>query len=64
MENTKDTIPSGHGRTDTDMNSQRLWQHAEDQARYGRIAERGSEHEYPSITQKPSLIDNHSQRKT
>ena len=63
MEDTKATRPSRYNRADTHMNSQKLWQH--EQGLHGSKPDGASVLRGEvdiSLTQKLSLIENHSQR--
>lgn len=67
MEDTKETVPSRHNRTETHMNSEAVagcTGPVQAQPKWGPRGEKGSRHESSSLTQKLALTDNQSQRKT
>lgn len=66
---TTETVSSRHTRADTHMNSQRLWQHAQDVHKFKsdrvsvlRGEVEGKQTQGPTLTKKLSTVDTHWQR--
>ena len=67
MEDTKETLFSRNNRTDTHMNSQRLWQHGLSLCWFkpyrGSVLRKRCGHMLSSLTKKLSPLDKYLQRK-